>query len=40
MHYYLYLFLDKGGYGYLKEWLWWAGMLLSKFKKNRNISSL
>lgn len=20
-----------GGYGYLKEWIWWAGLLTSKF---------
>lgn len=24
-------FLGAGGYGYLKEWLWWAGMILSRY---------
>ena len=25
-------FLGQGGHAYLKEWLWWAGMLTSKGK--------
>ena len=24
-------FKGAGGYGYLKEWLWWAGMILSRY---------
>ena len=27
-----YFVSGQGGYGYLKEWLWWAGMILSKYK--------
>ena len=23
--------LGSGGYAYLREWLWWAGLLTSKF---------
>ena len=26
------LFPGQGGYGYLKEWMWWAGMILSELK--------
>lgn len=30
----------QGGYGYLKEWIWWAGFLCSKlfFESNNSIS--
>lgn len=30
---------SEGGYGYLKEWLWWMGVITSKFfniKKEKN----
>ena len=25
--------LGQGGHAYLKEWLWWAGLLSSKYQK-------
>lgn len=24
---------SSGGFGYLKDWVWWSGLLLSKFTK-------
>ena len=30
-HGYSVYFPGAGGYGYLKEWLWWAGMILSRY---------
>ena len=26
-----FLLTGQGGYGYLKDWVWWAGMILSEY---------
>lgn len=30
--------LGQGGHAYLKEWLWWAGLLSSKYQKYIQVS--
>lgn len=30
----------QGGFGYLKDWMWWLGLLLSKWKLNHPFNAL
>lgn len=35
-----FFFLGEGGHGYLKDWLWWGGLLTSKFIMNHYDESI
>lgn len=28
---------SAGGFGYLRDWIWWAGLICSKYSERRNI---
>jgi hypothetical protein len=36
-HCLFHVFAGAGGYGYLKEWLWWTGMIMSEYEMEYEI---